>query len=400
MIRQSERITKSLIQMLLNAEVTAIIHILMQCDIIDESERLPTMGVMFTGRTHKFGYNANFLNEVDDLELRGVLLHEAIHIMLKHCIRIRGRKPDLWNEAADHCVNLMLVASPQYQRTFRLPGEFYCDEQYKDMSVDEIYEKLAQKSGQKSKQLSGKGTGGGKGKPAKGNMLGEIEMPVNNKGDELSDSEAKKAENAITVMVQQAAAIAKKRCGSLGGLSKLLIEAIESKKVDWAHILRNYMTKVTKKDYTYRKPNRRNLERGIITPTLDGQALEDVYIFVDVSGSVSDAELAIAAGEISSILEDYNCSVHVMCGDTKVNSIQSYDQSDLPIKLESTGRGGTDFAFISKFIDENELRPLILVIISDGDVCSFGEEQVYPQVMLTYNKNHRKYPDWLEHIVM
>ncbi|MFM0197247.1 hypothetical protein PQQ65_29495, partial [Paraburkholderia strydomiana] len=44
------------------------------------------------------GYNPSYLSQLNDLQTRGVLAHEVLHVAGGHCWRQGDRDPDLWND--------------------------------------------------------------------------------------------------------------------------------------------------------------------------------------------------------------------------------------------------------------------------------------------------------------
>ena len=80
------------------------------------------------------GYNSHFVDGLTDQELDFLIMHEVFHVVLKHCFRREGRDPHVWNVAADHVVNLMLVAD-----NMTMIKSALCDKKYRGWSTEKVY---------------------------------------------------------------------------------------------------------------------------------------------------------------------------------------------------------------------------------------------------------------------
>src|SRR3954463_16523663 len=54
------------------------------------------------------GYNPKFIEGLDIPTAKFVIIHELMHILLKHGLRRGSRDPDRWNKACDYAINIML----------------------------------------------------------------------------------------------------------------------------------------------------------------------------------------------------------------------------------------------------------------------------------------------------
>ena len=101
---------------------------------IRETNKIPTAAtdglVLF--------FNKDFLFSLSSSEQNALMLHEVLHMALLHVSRRENRDPHIWNIAADIVVNDLI----QRNTSFKLPKGAIFDEQYRDKSVEYIYEKL------------------------------------------------------------------------------------------------------------------------------------------------------------------------------------------------------------------------------------------------------------------
>ena len=91
-----------------------------------------------------FGYNPDYIDTLTDLELRGVLAHEVMHVANGHCWRRGPREDRRWNQAADYAVNPIVVSSG-----FVLPKDALSAARFAGKSAEEIYGALTQEAKQK-----------------------------------------------------------------------------------------------------------------------------------------------------------------------------------------------------------------------------------------------------------
>jgi hypothetical protein len=81
------------------------------------------------------GYNPSFFMRCTPRERVGLILHETLHVALLHiCRALSFDSPMKFNMAADYVINLIIIDAG-----FELPPGALIDEQYRDMSVEEVY---------------------------------------------------------------------------------------------------------------------------------------------------------------------------------------------------------------------------------------------------------------------
>lgn len=160
----------------------------------------------------KVYYNPDFIESLDVPTVIFVIIHEILHIILKHGFRRGSRNPEKWNYAADFAINLMAK-----QDGFKVWQHALLDTKYGGMSAEQIYEKLPDPPPQSG------GGGGGQGGdddgyqmgPGQGGMDGDLRpLP---KGVEKSEVETK-----INRTIAQATAVAKMRGKMPGSLSTII----------------------------------------------------------------------------------------------------------------------------------------------------------------------------------
>lgn len=321
-------------------------------------------------------YNPEWADALPFDELVGVTAHEVMHCAAGHHARRGARDLERWNTACDYAINPLLI-----EAGFKLPAEAYVNDAFKGMSAEEIYTRLPADGGGGGAGAGGSGSGG---QDAPGD-IGGCGSFSDGPGDGVPATEAELSAQAREweIATVQAAAAAK-GAGQMPGAGVWLVEQITAPKVSWRDILREFITERTRTEYSWLPPNRRYVHQGLYLPSRDSRKLGEIVVAVDTSGSVSDEVLKAFAAEVNGIVEDAQPSrIHVVYCDTKVHRAESYEPDDTPIRMEVEGRGGTAFAPVWDWIEENGVEPACAVYLTDLDSPRFGSEPPYPVLWLS-----------------
>lgn len=331
-------------------------------------------------------WNPDFFEELDVEQIIFVLAHEVLHILLKHNFRQGGRIHKIWNIACDHVINRILVDG----KVGKKPpvGVFDPEGVYKDMSEEQIYDKLLEQAKSKRK---GKGQGqgqGGSGDPSPGDAstLGEelddggmggdlIELP-----EETSANEISKIKGEIDQKLATAANMAR-LIGKLPAELEKLIEELLNPAVPWQDLLRDYMTRLVFEDESWMRRNRRFTH--VYLPARHSERMAGMTIIGDTSGSIGPEDYKRIATEIKAIIEDVNPEyIRVLWADTKTASIQMMQPEDFtgPKDLKPKGGGGTDMRVPLK--DAEDYDPPVVVLITDGYTPWPEVEPPYPLIVV------------------
>ena len=301
------------------------------------------------GKTVK--YNPDFFMSLNQKERLGLMLHETWHVVFDHVGEISRRQnrcPIKWNIAGDHVINLMLLKSG-----VTLPEGALADTRYKGMSTEQIYDLLPDDV-----------------PPPKINDL----LPCD------GDPEKFKAE--LEDLLSQAtvkANMAGEGIGSLPGEIQQALEKLLAPKLNWKNILSQYFTSMAKTDYSFRRPNRRYLPKHII-PSAYSEALGDVVVAVDASGSITDDEITRIITEASGIIRSTKLKkLRLLQFDTSIHSIDEINNLSDIKKITIKGRGGTCLRETMDWLKEN--KPDVCVIFTDGE---FHQDYVDPKLPIIW----------------
>ncbi len=327
-------------------------------------------------------FNPKWFLKLREEERVGLIAHEVMHVALMHMLRREERDAVKWNVAGDYVINNALLKSK-----FILPHTELIDPKYDNMSTEEIYALLPEDIKD--------GTGPGDILLLDGDDPGGCGAVIDHPS--VSDGSASgKFEAEIEIAVQQAAEAAK-AMGKLPGHLQTLIEKALAPKVDWKMVLARFLRTNNKSDFTWIKPNRRFISRGLYLPSLHTPALEEIAVAVDTSGSVSEAELEQFTGEITSILHDTNPElIHFLQCDTKVCADTEYTRESLPLKITYEGRGGTRFSPVMKYLKENHPNISALVYLTDLESDDFGDAPHYPVLWISTASTEAPYGEVIQ----
>lgn len=328
---------------------------------------------MFTAYTDGLNkkYSAHFIEKLSDEELRGLIMHENLHVALMHIPRhkdLMKENPMLANVAMDIVVNNIILRLGD-KKLCKLPEGGVWDEKYDGWSVREIYNDL-----KKQNPTPPPGGGGGNGS-------GEGEVLVNGKtfstegSDEhdASGTEGKTPEEMkqMEERVQRALREGGMLAGRLGTKMPRELEESLVSPVDWRKELQDYVkTSVRGADeLTWRRFNRGLLANDILAPSVESETITEVLFAVDTSGSIGDADLAAVAVQIAAACETCRPEkVRVLWWDTHVHGEQVFtdDYDNIRRLLKPQGGGGTRASCVSEYIIKNKLTPDCVVVLTDG----------------------------------
>jgi len=343
-------------------------------------------------------YCRTFLEPLTDSEVRGVVLHENLHVALKHLVRGKKQfKEDayLTNAAADFVVNDIIVNIKTTIRTpkgdellVKLPKGGLHDEKFHGWSFPEVYNYL-KKEVDKKKDEGGNDDGGdsesedGDSLNKPGKDYADADDVINGHGKrksagfdehdfdgELTEEEAKKLVEEIDRKIREGGMLA----GRMGAnLPRAIQDGLEPK-INWRDVLREFFTSAMKgkDEMTWRKLNRRHLANDVLYPSMEDETVGKVIFAVDTSGSISNEDLGSVAKELASL-----CSLLppeeliVLWWDTEVHGKQVFDPdtyNNIENLLKPQGGGGTLASCVSKYLVKNSMSAECVVMFTDGYV--------------------------------
>lgn len=368
-------------------------YLLLRQDVVQDAN-IPTACV--NGK--RLRYNPAFLRSLTNLQIKGLLKHEIMHVAYMHHLRRGTRDPEKWNIAGDYVINALLV-----ENGVELPPNGLIDKTMAEHSTEHVYSILPDPP---KRPRPGKGGDGPPESIQPGD--GSEERPDDGKWNWGGVEDAPGSEDEATRQEMEdeikseviAAANAAKVHGKLPANIERLLDHIRQSKMPWRKILARFFRATAKNDYTWLRPNRRFLASNIYLPSLHSDALGPIVIGVDTSGSVSGDEMAAFFGCINGILKQTKPeSIHVVYCDAEVNNVQVFRPNDIPLtinKFKPRGGGGTSFVPVFEYIKEKRLAPAAMLYLTDMYGTFPQRAPSYPVIWCATSKEKAPFGKTLE----
>lgn len=333
-------------------------------------------------------FNPKWFTALNKEERIGLILHEIMHMVYHHTIRVGDRDPELWNVAGDHVINTDLT-----KNGYKLPKGGCCDMRFYGMDTEAVYgilwdEEQQQPGRHKNtmpdllKPSNDDGDSQGKGSSG-GNQEGDGNIPQPTK---------EQIEQHIKEQLVQAVQSAqlKGQAGSIPGNIARDLQKLLQPKLPWKQILAKFLFSMNKTDYSWTKPNRRYIHQGIILPSLHGESLGQIDFAIDTSGSVSESDFNRFISEIAYVFKQFKPDGvgvyqfdHILQATDKVATLSDF------MKLKFKGGGGTDIEPVLDYF-KTKSKGKALIVLTDGYFHHSTEMNPNkPVIWLIYNN-----PNW------
>ena len=320
-------------------------------------------------------YNPGFFATLPQAQRNFVLLHEVLHVILKHWKRGGERRSDIWNIACDYVVNDMLRSMRSTLRREDIDIEppkdgVYCED-YNLGSTEEVYQRLLNLN-EKSKtvmyefiisDIPKSFSPNRQCKPYK--LAIRSDLILSGEGEEAGYDEI--TEGLLDEMLKDA--IRKSRGMGRCRIPGMTLALTETKRLPWDKILYEFLEDKISEESSYFTPERKYLHMDLIVPGLGSreEELGDFWAFIDSSASVGGNDLNQFITQLARIGKQFNCHINLAYWDVDVGKV--YTQiKDVKQLLNSVpgSRGGTDINCVYEYIRENKIRPAVLLILTDG----------------------------------
>jgi predicted metal-dependent peptidase len=299
----------------------------------------------------------DFIRECSLDEMVFVLAHEVSHIALKHVFRRGTRNKHKWNAACDIVINQLLVdAKIGKMPEGGLLNTALC--QKANYSADRVYDLLPDNPN------DGMGWGSGE-------AWDDVEDAP---GDEAAQ---RAAEAEVKVMVSQAMAVAEGR-GKMPAGVRDLVKEILAPSVPWEDELREFAAVRLQDESTWSRPSRRFMSQDLIMPARTGEALGEMMVAYDKSGSVNARTEARFNAEIIKIHGDLRpAKLHVVFFTGQVDEVRSFGPDD-KLDLDCRVTGITRFSPIFRRAEKEAWDLQCAVVLTDLVCSDYGLAPPYP----------------------
>ena len=355
-----QRLSKAVVDIMGKAHALAGILMIGKREVSYDALMVPT--ACTNGRDEWYG--SEFLEPLNDAQLRFLVLHEAYHKLYRHLLtwshlwKIDAR---LANISMDHDINIKIMDEFGKDRWVQFIEGGCMNLDYRGWGTAKIFWHLYKEQ---------KDNPNGGGKSGDGEPLDDHDWEG---AQDMDAEEQRELEREVDEAVRQGATIAGKT-GSGGGdcgLGDLL-----QPQVDWREALREFIQTICKGSdlSTWRKPKRRLIGQGIYMPSTYSEQVGPLAVHLDMSGSISRDERSAMLTEVVQIAKVVNPpELHVLYWDTKVCRAEVYTNDELDTVLEKTkptGGGGTDVNCVPRYMIDNDIKPQASIVFTDGDLYS------------------------------
>lgn len=347
-------------------------------------------------------WNPEFFARESIEVLTFAIVHEAMHVALKHFDRAKAlgidMRPDaedgdaaLANWAQDACINAQCVKAghkvPDWAMTPAQPSPrwFGAPAQPDGLVWEQRYRLLKEHRQERRKQgKSGPGAGGGGSsqQQAGGGWCGSCaghpvpgEAPIGAPDkDGRSEAEMERMRKSTAEAVKK---FGEKYRGEIpADLDRWADTVLAPPRIPWREKLaRTVRGAVAFKsgacDYTYSRISRRQAGLGFgigrpVVPALH-QPLPDVGVVLDTSGSMGEDDLAAAASELAGVLQAVGAAVTVIACDAEIHGVRECKTIKDAVSLFKGG-GGTSMTPAMAYLAKKKSPPSVVIIMTDGHI--------------------------------
>ena len=317
------------------------------------------------------GYNPKFIESLAVAVAKFVILHELLHILLKHGLRRGSRDPAEWNICCDYAINIILRDMGVTIWEYAL-----IDERYRGMSAEQIYAARQQERSKGKGKGPGQGQGQGKGQqpqpgqnqpqpknqqptPTQGGLGGDLKPVPAATPDQIAA-----VEHEISKTIARATTIAK-QYGVMPGALEAIVGATYEDPVPWHQTLLDYMERTISHDENWSRRNRRYSD--VILPSNASPGMTELNIVADSSGSMFTKpifeRIAVVVNHIVTTIKPMTVRV-VWADDKDCQNIDVFEDG-AEVVLHPRGGGGTDLRKPLRYVAE-QFNPEVVLLLTDG----------------------------------
>jgi len=337
-----------------------------------------------TDGRHLF-YNREFFGGLTTKQVEFVVAHEILHNVFDHMGRNEGRDRQIFNIAADYCVNGQLVRDHIGEQPPEI--KIFHDPQHYNKSAEQVYDEIFEKYDEDELK-------------ALGQLLDDhIDWEKDGNGrPAYSKDELKQIRDEIREATMQAANAA--GAGNTPANIARMIKELTEPKMNWRELLRQQIQSTIKTDYSFSRPNRKGWHTGAILPGMKFDETIDIAVSLDMSGSITDEMSMDFITELKGIMDEYkDYNIKLWCFDTKVYNEQDFDgySGEDILSYEIMGGGGTDFMCNWAYMKENDIVPKKFIMFTDGYPWDSWGDDNYCDTLFIIHGNDKIVPPFGSH---
>lgn len=364
-------------------------------------------------------FDPKFLDELNDDELDFIMMHEILHVALKHCFRGRELEKELYNIACDIVVNSNILLSNNMDTrtiTLRSDGEAMHlapngKEGY-EYTAEEVYNMLQKNLGvnnakfQSTNRSNSKGKKGGDEKSNKPTEhLSEFGRNIIDnhtkwkqieKGEKLQELWLSRLDE-VSRTIEIRDSIANR--GTMPAFAQRRLKELKNAQTDWREILIDFLQEEVV-EYSFMPPDRRFDDSPFFLADFNDKDIrpENVLFMIDTSASMSDDMVTAAYSEVKGAIDQFNGKLKGMIGffDAAVVEPVPFESEEEFKMIKVIGGGGTSFEIIFRYVKEYmaDNLPISIIILTDGYAPFPKESESMGIPVIWLLNNEKTNPTW------
>lgn len=348
-------------------------HIIRAVDI-RKDYNCPTAGVLTDSSGPQMVWNPKWMGSLTPLQVKGLLKHEAMHLVLSHTTSRRFEPHIIHNWAADLAINSD-IPRKELPDGGLIPGVQFkalTQEDQAKMSPEQI-ERHVKLSNFIASLPRGESTEWYFSKLMENKDISDaiqqsdMFMDVHDGWEQLSEEERELAKAQVARVVEEAMKEADRtgRWGSVPIELRNQIRASLVKVIDWASILKRFcgQSRIAERRSSWTRLNKRYPG---LAPGSKKSLTASIAVYIDQSGSVDNESLSRVFAELEGLSDRINfISYHF---DTSVDENSRTEwKKRTALDVKRTRSGGTDFNAPIRHSNERKREFDGIIIITDGE---------------------------------
>lgn len=378
-----EKLSNSRLRLLINQGFYGTLLMHMELDINEEIDEVNVV-------RNKICFNPTYLSSLENRELDLILMHEVMHLSLKHNLKRRMfENKDRFDLACDLVVNSNIFKSldenEEKIKVFENPLPHIIpinNEEAYNYSTEQVYGFL---------------------EGIDINRCGGQSRFDNHDGweDETDEDIGYSEWDQYTIEAAEMVSIreSSKDCGNVPGYALRMLKDLRQPQTDWRTLLNNFIQEEIN-DYSFTPPDKRFDDFDFFLPDLNEKddTVKNILFMVDTSGSMSDDMIAEAYSEINGAIDQFNGKLEGYLGffDASVVEPVPFSSVEDAVSIRPFGGGGTNFSIIFEYVRDNMKDTEIssIVILTDGYAKWPHESLAEDRPVIWLINNEEQTPPW------
>lgn len=344
-------------------------------------------------------FDPKFLDELNDDELDFIMMHEILHVALKHCFRGRELEKELYNIACDIVVNSNILLSNNMDTrtiTLRSDGEAMHlapngKEGY-EYTAEEVYNMLQKNLGMNNAKLQSNG----KTKNTTNIIDNHTKWQQIEKNEELEELWIGRLDEVSKTIEIRDSIINRE---IMPAFAQRRLKELKNAQTDWREILIDFLHEEVV-DYSFMPPDRRFDDCPFFLPDFNDKDIkpENILFMIDTSASMKDDMVTAAYSEVKGAIEQFNGKLIGMLGffDAVVIEPVPFENEEEFEMIKAIGGGGTNFQIIFNYVKEymTDNLPVSIIILTDGYAPFPKESEAMGIPVIWLLNNEKVNPSW------